>query len=262
MTFARAPSNGGKLVAAPRNGPDDPATLTDGWRHGAGKMWASAANPNAPVEFLYEFAAPVTIEKVQLHQHTAWPSKEVEVLASEDGTNWHSMVRGELPAKHPAGPNYAFLLKKGLNAPARRLKARILSGYQSEHWGLGEIEVFGRGAIYTPDDDWFHVNVDLVDLAPGQTIHDRLAATNAQGTAMSSDQTFTLPSDAKPQVVTGPASRMRNGAAKVEGRLNPLGKKTPFYFEYGPTKEYGQKTSPRYGGLQISPRIAFDTLTG
>ena len=59
-----------------------------------------------------------------------------------------------------------------------------------------------------------------------------------------------------------PAAPFKNGTAKVEGRLNPLGKKTQFYFDYGSTKDYGQKTSPRCGGLQITPRLGFVTLTG
>ena len=105
------------------------------------------------------------------------------------------------------------------------------------------------------------MNVDLLDLQPGETIHYRLIATNATGTTTGVDQTFSLPADTQPQVITGPASRIHDGTAKVEGRLNPLGKKTEFYFEYGPTKDYGRKTSPRYGGLQITPRLAFDTLT-
>ena len=44
--------------------------------------------------------------------------------------------------------------------------------------------------------------------------------------------------------------------------MNPLGKSTQFHFEYGPTTDYGQKTAARYGGLQITPRLAFDTITG
>lgn len=254
------PTNGGKLVSAPKG--DDAAKLTDGWRNGEGHMWKSEANPKGPIEFVYEFAVPVTIDKVQLHQHTEWPSKEVEVLVSQDGNNWQPLVRGEIPEKHPHGPNYCFLLKKKLSAKAKQAKVRILSGYKPEHWGLGEIEIFGDGANYTPDVDWFHVNVDLLDLKPGDTIHYRLVATNAKGTTSGPDQQFTLPSDTKPHVITGPASRIANGTAKVEGRLNPLGKKTQFYFEYGPTKEYGQKSPPRYGGLQITPRLGFDTLTG
>lgn len=254
------PTNGGKLVSAPKDA-SDAVTLTDGWRHGAGKMWQSSANPAGPQEFVYEFAVPVTIDKVQLHQHPEWPAKEVEVLTSKDGTDWQPLVKGEMAAAHPHGLNYNFLLKKKLSAQAKFAKVRILSGHKPEHWGLGEIEIFGDGANYIPDDDWFHINADLVDLNPGETIYYRIVATNAHGTTKATHR-FTLPKDATPHVITGEASRIGQGTAKVEGRLNPLGKRAEFYFEYGPTDKYGQKTKPRYGGLQITPRLGFDTLTG
>jgi hypothetical protein len=254
------PSNGGRLVAHPEGSADQPAALTDGWRHGPGRSWKSAPHPQVPLDFVYEFGHPVTVEIVQLHQHPAAPSREVEVLVSTDGTQWNPLVRGELPESHPHGPNYCFLLKKNLSAPARWAKIRILSGYRAEHWGLGEIELFGSGAVQTPDDDWFHVNADLTELEPGSTLHYRVTATNARGTTTGPDQQLSLPRDTRPEVITGVASRRREGTAKVEGRLNPLGKATTFWFEYGPTAAYGQRTTPRYGGLQITPRLVFDTL--
>jgi hypothetical protein len=256
------PTNGGRLIVAPAGSDDDPAHLTDGWRHGENKMWKSAPNPSSPLEFVFEFADPVVIEKVQLHQHSNWPSREVEVLTTANGTDWQPLVRGEIPEKHPHGANYNFLLRKKLSAQAKQLKVRILSGFKPEHWGLGEIEVFGSGAVFTPDDNWFHVNADLLDLSPGQTIHYRLVATNAKGTATGPDLQYTLPTDTRPQARTGPASRVAGGTAKVEGRLNPLGQPTQFHFQFGTTTEYGHQTTPRYGGRQITPRLAFDTLTG
>ncbi|NUQ64467.1 MAG: discoidin domain-containing protein [Pirellulales bacterium] len=256
------PGNGGRLVSAPAGSNDDPAALTDGWRHGDGKMWRSAIGPPGPLEFEYALANPVTVRAVQIHQHPDWPSKEVEILVSADGRAWRSVARGELPKTHTAGPNFAFLLERGLNAQARHVKVRILSGYCADAWGLGEIEMFGDGAVCQTDQDWYHVNRDITGLQPGQTYHLRLVATNAAGTAKGKDETFTVPSDPKPHVLTGPASRIRSDAAKVEGRLNPLGKKTNFYFEYGLDRSYGQRTSPQYGGMQITPRIAIATLTG
>jgi len=254
-------SNGGRRISAPP-GQDDPATLTDGWRHGDGKMWKSEFRPTQPLEFLYRFEQPVVIEKVQLHQHPDWPSKSVEVQVSMDGQDWNTIVEAELAEKHPHGANYNFLLKKGLAVPARMVRIRILSGYHADHWGLGEIELFGSGAVMAPDDDWFHVNVDLLDLNPGDTIHYRIVATNSHGATHSPDRQLRLPTAARPQAITGPASRLVRSTARVEGRLNPLGLKTQFYFEFGPTSEYGQATTPQYGGLQITPRLGFATLTG
>lgn len=257
-----SPDHGAKLVASPASSTEDAGALTDGWRHGTGHAWRSASKPAAPLEFEYEFAKPVTIETVQIHQNPEWPAREVEVLTSEDGIAWKSLVKGEIPESVPSGPNYAFFLKRGFKAPAKRARVRVLSGYKADHWGLGEIELFGSGAAYATDDDWFHVNLDLAELKPGETIHYRLVANGEAGAVTGNDKAFTIPADSRPHVVTGKASRIESGTAKVEGRLNPLGKKTEFYFEYGPTTHYGQKTAPQYGGLQITPRIAFAPLTG
>ncbi len=248
------PSNGGKLLSSPADSPDDVATLTDGWRNGAGRMWRSAPQPTAPLEFTYAFADPVTIQTIQIHQHSDWPSRQVEVLVSDDGESWKPLLKKELPENSPAGPNFTFLLERGISAAARQVQVRILSGYKPERWGLGEIEIFGTGAVMQTDDDWYYVNQDITGLESGKTYHFRLIATSSAGTTHGADQAFTLPADSRPHVVTGLATRIRNGSARVEGRLNPLGKKTEFYFEYGPDTNYGQKTSPQYGGLQITPR--------
>ena len=39
----------------------------------------------------------------------------------------------------------------GNAAPARQAKVRVMSGYRAEHWGLGEIEFFGAGAVMLTD---------------------------------------------------------------------------------------------------------------
>ncbi len=256
------PSNGGKLVSGPPGSDDDPATLTDGWRHGKGRMWKSAADPAVPQEFTWSFERPVTIQTVQIHQNPEWPGREVEVLVSDDGQNWNSILRRTLPKNTPNGPNFASVLESGLSAPARYARVRILSGYQSQHWGLGEVEFFGTGAEMRTDDDWYHVNLDFTDLRPGQKYHYRLVATSAVGTTTGNDQTFQVPADTKPHVVTAAASRVTGTSARLEGRLTPMGIKTEFHFEYGTSANYGQKTAVQYGGLQITPRSAYATLDG
>ncbi|MCC7423315.1 MAG: discoidin domain-containing protein [Planctomycetaceae bacterium] len=254
------PAHGARLIQSPSGSKEDPALLTDGWRHGAGHVWKSAPSPSAPLEFTYEFARPVTIDTVQIHQHPEWPAKAVEVLVSEDGKEWKPLAKGEIPATTESGPNYAFLLQRGFHAVARQARVRVLSGYKPEHWGLGEIEIFGQGARYATDDDWFHVTLDLPNLNPGDTVHYRLVAKNDAGTVTGTGQQFQIPRDARPHVVAGEATRIAAGTARVDGRLNPLGKRTEFWFEYGTTNQYGQRTPGQYGGLQITPRIAFAEL--
>jgi hypothetical protein len=256
------PSNGGKLQSAPPSPGEDPARLTDGWRHGKGHAWRSAARPGGPLDLVYAFAAPVTIRAVQLHQNPEWPAKEVEASASADGRAYAPLASFTLPERGRPNDNFGFVVKEGLSQPARFFKVTIRSGYRAEHWGLGEVEVFGSGAAMAPEEEPNHVNADLTQLQPGTTYHYRLVATNAHGTSRGQDRTFRTPADARALADTGPASRIGPASARVEGRINALGRRTRFYFEYGTTPQYGKKTEPDYGGLQITPRSAFGTLAG
>lgn len=255
------PSNGGKLVSAPPGG-DDPATLTDGWRNGPGKTWKSAANPAGPLEFVYSFKDPVTIRAVQLHQNPDLPTKDVEVLVSMDGMQYASLLKKVLPEKGVPNANFAFTLDEGLSAKASFLKLRLLSGYQKEHWGLGEIEVYGNGATLLPDDELYSVNTDLKSLPVGVPVHYRLVAANSARTTTGNDMTITIPTERKPLVATGSASRITTATAKVQGRMHPFGLKTEFHFEYGLDTNYGSKTPTTFGGEEITPRTVFANLSG
>lgn len=255
------PSNGGRLMASPASDVDA-ATLTDGRRHGAGHMWHSAENPRAPQEFVYAFDDPVTVNAVQLHQNHEWPTKEVECLVSDDGETYEPLCELTLPNTGIPNDNLAFAIRLDLSAPATHLKVRILSGHQPERWGLGEIEVFGSGARMLPDDALYEINTDIGDLEAGTTIHYRLVAVNANGTIHGPDQTFDIAADARPQVRTTNAGRITSRSARVEGRINPMGRRTTFHFEYGLDKTYGHASPPTYAGLQDVPRIAFADLDG
>ena len=256
------PSNGGKLTSAPV-GSDNPAALTDGWRNGAGKVWKSGASPSAPLEIVYDFDAPVVVQKVQIHQNVDFPSKSVEVLVSTDGgASWDSIVQDTLPATHPAGPNFTYLLATGLSSPAKKLKVRVLSGYRADAWGLGEIEVFGTGARMLTDDDFYRLNADITGLAPGETVHFRLVGVIDGKTVAGGDQTYTAPVDKKPFAVTGAAGRLRAGTANLQARINTLGFEAQVFFEYGPDTSYGSTTTSKRAGPEITPRTVVENLSG
>ena len=247
------PSNGGKLVSAPA-GSDNPAGLTDGWRHGPGKMWQSAPWPLAPQELIYDFEQPVTIERVLLHQHPDYPSKEVEVFASMDGTTWTAVLLSTIPRSAPSGPNFTYLFEQGFSAPARKLKVRILNGYRPEFWGLGEIEIFGTGSTERTDDDWYRVTDDMTGLEAGTTYHYRLVSVIDGRTELGGDLVYTVPADPKPLVSTGAALRVGGGNARLEARINSLGLEAMHYFEFGPTATYGLDTERIRTGVEITPR--------
>ena len=256
------PGNGGNLVSWPSDSPDDPATLTDGWRHGEGRMWRSGEHPSAPPEFVYSFQNPIVIDAVQLHQNPTWPTKNVEVLASKDGISYTGIMNQVLPEKGDPNANFAFALQTGLSSRATFLKVRLTSGYRKSYWGLGEIEIFGTGAIMAPDDDVYHVNTDLDNLVPDTTYHYRLVARNTHGTSYGRGEIFTVPATRQPYVITRSASRITGSSAKVEGRINPLGLPTYFYFEYGTDTRYGLKSPLTYGGLEVTCRTVLANLSG
>ncbi|MGC4079582.1 MAG: hypothetical protein QM702_21575 [Rubrivivax sp.] len=139
------PPNGGKLVSSTK-GVEDPAALTDGWRNGPSHAWKAEPQVTLlqpqPMELVYELAHPVKIDRVQLHQHPEYPSKDVEVAVDDSGT-WTTIASDVMAEGSPFGPNFAFLLKKDLGTvfdrATRRVRVRILSGYKKEFWGLGEI---------------------------------------------------------------------------------------------------------------------------
>lgn len=200
-----APSNGGRLVTEPAGG-TGAALLTDGWRNGSGREWRSAAAPAGPLEFEYAFARPVTVQNLNVHNATEFPSRQIQVEVSEDGgLSWAEIASGQLPATHALGPNYLFLHADTWEldddgiavwaplhpAPVDRLRVRILSGYSADRWALGEIEAFGEGALEETEDAWYDLTQDTLT-EPG-TWHFRVVAETDGGVVVGPDQVIEVP---------------------------------------------------------------------
>ena len=178
-----APGNGGSLLSEPAGG-TGAALLTDGWRNGEGHEWWSAEAPEGDQEFVYAFAAPVTLYSLTVHNAVTWPSDQVVLEVSPDGgATWERVGGGSLPLRNAYGPNFLFVHEStwtkigGVNHwsplyadPVDRLRVTVRSGHQPERWGLGEIEAFGTGAVQQTEDDWTDVNQDVL-VEPGTWYH-------------------------------------------------------------------------------------------
>lgn len=257
-----ARSNGGRLAAKPA-GSTDGAPLTDGWRNGDGKTWQTAPNPSGPQELLFSFVRPVKITTLQIHNDPLHPSKDIEVLVSIDGMTWSSIFTGTLPATSADGPNFLHLWQRDLAEFARHMKVRILSGYQTQSWGLGEVEAFGTGAQMDTDDAWYTVSADVTGLDAATTYHYRVVTTDGVNVTYGPDATFTTASTTAPELATGPATRVTGTSAKLEGRVTPMGLGTDFWFEIGTDTTYGELTTPSFAGVEQTPRTvvgSFETL--
>jgi hypothetical protein len=108
----------------------------------------------------------------------------------------------------------------------------------------------------------------LTGLDSGTMYHYRLIATNASGTTVGMDLTFTTlgsppapPPSPPPTATTGAVSIGRTGAT-VRGTVNPKGAKTTYYFEVGLTPAYGNRTAPRTLSAGNRSRTVSATLRG
>jgi hypothetical protein len=103
------------------------------------------------------------------------------------------------------------------------------------------------------------VSTSLGSLQPGVTYHFRLVASNASGTSYGSDQSFTTIGIVLAR--TGSATNVGVTAATVTGSVDPKGRATTWYFEYGTTSGYGSRTSAQSAGsgsgdVNVSAAIA------
>jgi phosphodiesterase/alkaline phosphatase D-like protein len=86
------------------------------------------------------------------------------------------------------------------------------------------------------------VTTTATGLIPGTAYHYRLVATNAAGTAVGADRTFTSAGNPPPNVATGPASPVGKNDATVTGVVSPNKQDTTYYFQYGTSTSYGSQT--------------------
>ncbi len=86
-------------------------------------------------------------------------------------------------------------------------------------------------------------------LQPVTTYYYRVVAKNATGTNTGKVETFTTPGP--PLVGTGAVSAIGQASANVTGTVTPEGAETYYYYEYGPTTEYGQSTVPAGPGVSV-----------
>jgi hypothetical protein len=94
------------------------------------------------------------------------------------------------------------------------------------------------------------VSASLTGLTAGTTYHYRVVATNSSGTARGSDGIFTT--SAGPVAVTGSATSVTTTTATLNGTVDPNGRATTWFFEYGTSTSYGSKTAEKSAGSGTS----------
>ena len=104
------------------------------------------------------------------------------------------------------------------------------------------------------------VSAGLTGLAAGTTYHYRVVATNTSGTAHGGDGIFTTAS--APSVTTLAATGVSPTGATLAGTVNPNGRETSWYFEYGTGTGYGTKTPAKSAGSGSAAVAVIAPVTG
>jgi phosphodiesterase/alkaline phosphatase D-like protein len=104
------------------------------------------------------------------------------------------------------------------------------------------------------------VSARLAGLAPGTTYHFRIVAANSAGTRNGADSSFRT--DSGPGVSTGGADSITGTSARLAGRVDPNGRGTVTWFEFGPTTALGSRTPETNAGFGTNASTIRATLTG
>ena len=90
------------------------------------------------------------------------------------------------------------------------------------------------------------MSLSVSGLMPGTTYHFRLVATSDAGTSSGADRTFTTTT--APTAVTGQPSAVGPTSATLGGSVNPNGRSTTWFVQYGTSTSYSSRTSSRSAG--------------
>jgi hypothetical protein len=104
------------------------------------------------------------------------------------------------------------------------------------------------------------VSVRLTGLRAGVTYHFRLVASNSVGTTRGGDKSFRT--DLAPTVSTGGVDAVSVSSARLHGSVNPRGRSTAAWFEYGPTTALGARTPEHDAGFGTRSRGVTADLGG
>jgi hypothetical protein len=104
------------------------------------------------------------------------------------------------------------------------------------------------------------VSASLTGLTAGTTYHYRVVATNGAGTDRGADGIFTT--SAGPVAVTGAATSVTTTTVTLNGTVDPNGRATAWYFEYGTSTGYGSKTAERSVGSGTSTTSVAASVSG
>jgi hypothetical protein len=130
------------------------------------------------------------------------------------------------------------------------------------HFEYGPTTAYGS-SFPVPDEASGSGTAEVTKTTPGEIegyYHYRVAATNEEGTTYSPDQEVYV--QERPTIAASEVRTHIGETATVTATINPHGKESTYFVEYGPTSSYGSKTTVQNAGGGPSPVPVKPVLSG
>ncbi len=264
-----------KSSAGTSNGTDglfttaSPPTVATGAASGVGPTVATVSgtvNPNGqPTTWLFEVGQSTSYGSRTAAQDagsgTSARSVSAALTGLAPGRTYHYRLLATSSAGTTTGADATFvtaeppaattLAASSIGTTSAKLNARVdPNGRPTSYvFELGTTAGYGTATASSSagsGSSAVSVSRTVTGLKPGTQYHFRVVASSDAGKTAGSDLTFTT--QAPPAVATGPASAVGPTTASLGGTVNPNGRSTSVYVEYGTTTRYGSRTSTRSVG--------------
>lgn len=176
-----------------------------------------------------------------------------------------SVMRGSVTVNGPAAPVVTTGSASGVNESEATLNGTVNPSEQETTYFFeyGPTAAYGQktteasaGSGTLP----VSKSATVSGLSAATTYHFRLVAKNPTGTSVGLDRTFATPGP--PSATTDPAAAVGDVEATLTGSVNPHGLETTYFFNYGTTTAYGQKTAEASAGSGTVAVAVSALLTG
>lgn len=189
-------------------------------------------------------------------------------IVAKFGTNEHvngldqTFMTGDVPTATTGSASGIGPISATLNGTVNP------KGLETKYWfNYGPTNTYGQKTAETTvagtGTSGVSVSKLVAGLAPETEYHFQVVAKNAAGGGMEvkgDDKTFTTTGG--PVATTGAATEVSETAAKLGGVVNPRGQATKYWFNYGTSNAYGQKTAEVSAGSGSTDVPAAQQLTG